>query len=417
MPKLCLIAMLFLSCVLAGQEAAAQAPTVVEYNQRGIDALDAGAYEDAITYFEQAMILAPDNVVLQGNYTNALRAAADALAQKGQMEEGIIYLETALYVEPDNFAALLQLGSYHLHRNQIQAAIDRLEAALGNKPGDLDAHEMLGQAYYLDNDLPSARAQWEYVLEMDPDRPNLLDRYEKAFREEVVEADFHRRSSRHFQITYPHGVPNHLRSSILTILERAYMDIGRRFNGVYPEAPIHVIAYTAEQFSEATQLDEHVGAVYDGKIRIPLTDAENQFHPDVELTRRLVHEYVHVVVREVAGERVPWWLNEGLAETLSKDLNPNQTRTLSQAYAEGTVHDFHALEIHQLKALEAEPLRIAYLQSHAAVSLLWHQYGNRRVLMMLNDIAEGMPPEESLMRHFRKNYDNLEAELAQIYAQ
>jgi tetratricopeptide (TPR) repeat protein len=296
-----------IAVALAAALAGAQTP--VEYNNRGIEAYNKGQFRPAVQYFERAYEGAPDSATVRRNLCNAHQAVANELAQAGNYQEAVRHLEVAIGVEPRNPSPLVQLGSYYLRMDLVREAIYRLEEAIEVKPGELDAHELLGEAYYRDNDLSSARAQWDYVLEVDPSRDMLRQRYEKAFREESVEYDFNRAGSRHFKITYPKSVPVAMRSRVLTMLERAYMEVGRKFGGVYPPSPVQVVVYDAEGFSDATQLASHVGAVYDGKIRAPLTNAEGQWLAEDEIKRRLTHEYVHVVVRHLGGPNVPWWLN------------------------------------------------------------------------------------------------------------
>ncbi len=318
-------------------------------------------------------------------------------------------------MDPQNASPFIQLGSYYLRIDDLNAAIQRLETAIQLKPGDLDAHELLGHAYYRDNDLFSARAQWDYVLEIEPKRKNLAALYEKAFREESVEYDFNRWKSRHFRISYPQEVPNSLRANVFSILDRAYIDIGRQMGGVFPPPPIHVILYLADQFSEATQLEGHIGAVYDGKIRSPLTDFEGAWLPEDELRRRLTHEYVHVVARHIAGDNVPWWLNEGLAETLSRSLRDGDVNRLREMYAEGAAFTLYELEDNQINKQPPTTLRLAYLQSHATVELLWNRFGRAKMMAFLNALGSGMRYEEAFQTTYRRTFAILERDVAAMY--
>jgi len=390
----------------------AQAPSAVEYNNRGIQAYNAGRHAEAISYFEKSYEGARDNATVRRNLCNAHQARANDLAQENNLIEAARHLNLAIGIDPDNPSPLIQLGSYYLRMNMVQDAIFRLEEAIEIKPGDLNAHELLGEAYYRDNDIPSARAQWDYVLEMDPGRKDLRERYEKAFREESVEYDFNRAGSRHFRISYPRNMPYPIRSRVLNILESAYWDLGRKFGGAYPPAPIQVIVYEADQFSKATQLEGHVGAVYDGKIRIPLTDATGQFLPDDEIKRRLTHEYVHVIVRHLLDEKAPWWVNEGLAETLSRGPDPLDADLLRRALEQGVEFRLADLEAHQLKALRPEALRLAYAQAHAAIGQLWSRFGQQRINQFLAELAAGATPEQALQKIFRRTYLRLEEEVA-----
>ena len=321
----------------------------------------------------------------------------------------------AIGIHPENPSPLVQIGSYYLKLNQVSDAIFRLEEAIELKPGLVEAHFMLGEAYYQDNDLPSARAQWDYVLEMRPDWPGLREKYDKLFREEIVEQNFNSSGTRHFQLSYPGDLPQSTRFKILSILERAYADVGRKLGGVYPPETVKVVLYSSEQFAEATQLDSHVGALFDGKIRVPVTDEQGRPLDEDDLSRRLNHEYVHVALRQLVGANVPWWLNEGLAETLSRNIDPVRTQMLQAAYAQELTSPLSQLEGSQLHKLNPDALALAYAQAHATVNLLWTKYGQRRLVPMLRNLKEGMKGEEALSANFRKTYAVLEQEVAAAY--
>lgn len=400
----------FLMTLLTAVYASALHPS--DYNNQGVEAYNSGQFPRAITLLEQAYNIAPDSSIVRRNLCNAYQSQANEFGLGKEFRRAIPYLERAIRVEPENFSPRVQMGSYLLNLGEVSAAIVHLEEAIRLKPGELNAHELLGQAYYMDNDLTSARAQWDYVLEMTPHRKDLQERYEKAFREESVEYDFSQWKSRHFRISYPPKVPPAIRSNVSSILDRAYIDIGRTLGGVYPPPPIHVVLYTAEQFSEATLLDGHIGAVYDGKIRSPLTDNQGQWLADEELRRRLVHEYVHVVVRHIAGDNVPWWVNEGLAETLSKSFGSLEAMRLREFYDSGAVYSLGQMESNQVLGREPGALRVAYLQSHAAIDHLWTRYGRTKMMAFLRALSTGMRGEEALQSVYRRTYANLELDIA-----
>lgn len=384
----------------------------VDYNNRGVEAFKAGNFPLAIELLEQAYALAPESGLVRGNLCNAFQGQANELIVRKDYRSALPYLERAIKVDPENASPRVQLGSCYLNLAEVNAAIVQLEAAIDLTPGELNAHELLGQAYYMDNDLSSAREQWDYVLEMDPQRTELKKRYDKAFREESVEYDFNQWKSRHFRISYPPNIPAALRSTVSSILDRAYIDIGRALGGVFPPPPIHVILYTAEQFTEATRLEQHIGAVYDGKIRTPLTDAGGVWLPQEELERRLVHEYVHVVARSIAGDNMPWWVNEGLAETLSKSLSDTEKTRLGQACARSEVYSLAQLESNQVASFSPEALRLAYLQSHASIDFLWRRFGHSKMMSFLRALRSGTSGEAALQSVYRRNYARLEQDVA-----
>jgi tetratricopeptide (TPR) repeat protein len=385
----------------------------VEYNNLGIAAYNNGNYTEAIGNFEKAHEISPEKEVVRRNLCNAHQAVANKLAKDTDYDLAIRHLQLAVGIDPENHSPFIQLGSYYLQKDDVNKAIYSLEEAIELKPGVLDAHELLGEAYYRDNDIPSARAQWDYVLEMDPSRTVLRKRYEKAFREESVEYDFNRSGSRHFRITYPAGVSYQLRQRVLTILERAYMDYGRRFDGVWPPAPIQVIVYGAEQFEEATQLASYVGAVYDGKIRAPLTDRGGAWLPMDELERRLRHEYVHVIVRHLSRDNVPWWLNEGLAEFNTRELSEHQIASLQRAYRENRAFPLSYLTDNPLKKMNSDLIQLAYTQSQATVQLLVNRFGQRRMNQLLTQLGDNVPPADAIQRVYRRTLSQIEEEAAE----
>lgn len=393
----------------------ARAQSAADFNNQGIAAYEAGKFPLAIELFEQAYESARDNETVRRNLCNALQAEANNLAKQADFAAAARHLETAIGVDPGNVSPLVQLGAYYLRLDMVADAIFRLEEAIERKPGELDAHEMLGRAYYEDNDIASALTQWDYVLQRDPGRKELRELMEKAKREQAVEGDFLKRGSKHFTVSYPQGIPNEVRARVMSILEGAYLQIGQKFGKTFPPTPIQVVLYDVEQFKEATNLDGHVGAVFDGKIRAPLTDDKGQFLPDTELKRRLTHEFVHVVMRFVAGANVPWWINEGFAETFSSEIDDADRQALQKAIASGSLFTLEQIQGSQLFHRKPEELQLAYSLAQAATTYLWQRHGPRKLSALMSDLSAGVAGEEALRRHYGKTYAELDREIAAKY--
>jgi cytochrome c-type biogenesis protein CcmH/NrfG len=386
---------------------AAASRRAAEYNDKGVAYYEEGRWQEAVEAFSHAYDLVPDNNQVRRNLCNALQARAGSLAADGDFESGVEELLWAIVVDPENAQPLVQLGSYHLRLDEVNDAIFRLEDALDLEPDNLLARELLGDAYYQSNDLASAIAQWRIVYERDPGRAGLQAKLRKAGREARVESSFQQHESRHFTLSFSPGASRAMMNQILRILEEAYWEIGRETGDIYPPGPIQVIAYKAEDFKEATLLGEHVGAVYDGKVRVPVEDERGRSIEESELRRRLWHEYVHVVLRHKAGDNIPWWANEGLAQTLSEPLGPDEQRRFLRALDQGNLASLGALEANQLEQLDEDQLYTAYLQSHATVRMLWERYGTRGVMGFLDYLAVGSDPEEALRGAYNMNYAKL----------
>jgi Tfp pilus assembly protein PilF len=382
-----------------------------ELNAQGVVYYNAGNFPQAQQSFKRALQDDPNNRVIRRNLCNACQAEANELAKVADFAGAAKLLETAIGSDPENASPLVQLGSYYLRLDMVAEAIQRLEHAIELAPYNEDAHELLGDAYYMDNDTASARVQWEWVLEVKPNRPGLKAKLEKAMREEAVESNFRPAGSRHFQLTSSPDIPGRALRTVLSILEQAYVNIGRNFGGAQPTGPIQVIVYNAQGFSEATQQGAHVGALYDGKIRIPLTDPEGNLLTDQDLHDRLWHEYTHVVVRYLGGKNVPWWLNEGLAEAFSRQLSAGQQALLQKAAEDGALFSLSALEGNQLDQLPPDELRLAYAQAHITVDYLWTSYGQARLAQLMSNLAEGIEIKEALHQNYRRSYESLQKEV------
>lgn len=390
----------------------------MKLNNQGVEAYNLKDYKKAIALLSEALSLNPDNEIIRNNLSNALQALADEEGKRNNYPMAIDLVDKAIVINPNNFFAHLQKGAFLLNTGQLNEAIRHLEIAVRLKPGFLDAHELLGEAYYRDNDILSARTQWEYVLQMDPNRKKLKERYDKACREEVVESSFNKTvsQSRHFNLTYPKEITYQVRSYVLSILERAYLEIGRKLGGVFPSGPIPVILYDITQFNAVVQMGQTVGGVYDGKIRIPVINEKGESLSDEEIKRRIYHEYVHVVVFELLKDKVPWWVNEGLAETFSKEFAGHEKVLLEQFINEKGLISYRDLERISIKDMFASETKMsfAYLQSHATVNMLWSKYGQGRFLNFIQSLKRSETPEEALWDVYHLDYAGLSKGVVQF---
>ena len=402
-----------LSAALIMAAASAFGQSASQLNALGVERYEAEEWNEALQHFQAALVLEPNNDTIKKNYTNALQALAGSLAEAGHYPDAIDQVEQAVQGDPTNPMPLIQLGAYYLHEGRVREAIFRLEEAIELSPEDVDAHYLLGEAYYRDNDVVAALDQWAWVEAVAPDKPGLAERIDAARREEAVEADYAGRESRHFNVTFSREAEGQVVRDVVAILEQAYRDIGRMLGNTYPPTPIQVSLYTAEGFQQTTLMEGHVGALYDGnKIRCPVIGPDGNPLPREELRRRLHHEYVHVVVRHIAKDGVPWWLNEGLAEALTIELTPRERTFLRSAKQNDALFDLHELTDGQLDKLDAEGLYLAYKQSQATVLYLKQRFGTRRLAQVLSAIGHGEDVEVALKRTLRYSYSTLQLAVA-----
>ncbi|ATB28126.1 peptidase MA family metallohydrolase [Melittangium boletus] len=202
---------------------------------------------------------------------------------------------------------------------------------------------------------------------------------------------------------------------IVSALDEAHSHT-RQVLGEARESPVDVVLYTREEFRthQGADLARAVAGLYSaGAIRI--NDA-------AELTRQtkatLVHEYVHAVVDDLVqaangGQRVPVWLNEGLAEYvewryLGHDKPPvnlaNRLRGAAQA------DQLPRLEQMAGQALisHGDPA-MAYGTSAIAVRELLAEGGPGRLLSLIRKVGEGAAFEEVLRDTYGRTVPELDA--------
>jgi tetratricopeptide (TPR) repeat protein len=398
-------AMLFVCvCGFARAAGAAEVESAADFNTQGVEFYNEGQWADAVQSFRNAYELNPDNGTIRRNLCNAYQSYADALAKQGSLQDAIDNLEVAINVDADNASPYVQLSAYYLRLGQTNQAMFRLEDALQIEPENLDAMDLLGDAYYATNDLAGALSQWLAIQEKQPNRPGLQKKIEKATREEGAETGFKQANSRHFEISFAPETSAADRRKVLTALEQAYRDIGRKLGNAYPEEAVYVLIYTDPSFKAATATGAHVGALFDGKIRAPIMGPDGKLLPEDELKRRLYHEYTHVVIRYLLEDQVPWWLNEGLAETFSRDFNETEREAYLKAADAGKLITVAQLEESQLEKRSTTDLQQAYIEAHATASYLWGKFGQRSLLTLINNLGSGIEFEEAIKQTYRRDY-------------
>ena len=166
----------------------------------------------------------------------------------------------------------------------------------------------------------------------------LLD---KVRREWQIEEEMRQEYRGHFQLSFVDGEhASALASDILETLEDAYVEVGSDL-AYYPDVRVPVLLYSHRDYADVTDSPDWAGAVYDGKIRLPLAGMRG-------MTKRfsaiLYHEYMHVLVHFMAGRNVPVWLNEGLAELAGRQIDSTPLTDLTAASESGRLLKWRDLE-------------------------------------------------------------------------
>jgi tetratricopeptide (TPR) repeat protein len=372
-----------------------------------------GDYTGAVTMFERAYALAPDNVTIQANLANAHIGLATELADANDLQRAIQELDIALDLKYDDADLFVYTASLCVKTGDLNSAEGLLLSAIDISPEHEKAHVFLGEVYYRNGYLRDAVAEWRWVVENYPASDAVRKRLEKAERELNVEKDFatdYRR--RHFIISLDRDKFHQESQLILDILEKAYFRIGRDLSH-FPKDRVQVILYSVEQFSEATQAEVHVAGLYDGKIRVPLSGETLDL---ARLTQVLRHEYTHVLVREMTGGNAPFWFNEGLAQFEAEELDDNKRRIISDALHNSGLIPLGDLDANRVEfGDDPDLMRLAYLESFAAASYLRRRFSRRHLFDFMEMLAQKHDAESALQSVYRRSYQKLHRDVFSEY--
>lgn len=331
---------------------------VIELNDAGWKALRDGNNRRALSLFNEALAMRPNDPVL-------LTGAGAALHADGRQREAIAQLKRAIELQPDLTPASVLLG---------QIAYDEGDTALAIKT-------------------------YENALKHAPTNPALLDTLETWKRETEVHRTFEEARYDRFRVMFEGRAELSLATRATQILEPAFFRIGEKL-GSYPSGTIVAVLYTEEQFRDITRAPEWSGGVYDGRIRIPAAGAAKNPALFEEV---LVHELAHAIIDAIAGRRVPSWLNEGLAQYFDGS-DPRQARARMRAV--GRTIPLKLLE-HGFGNLNALQAQVAYDESLLAVQVMLDRPGFGWPAL-LSRIAGGQSFAEAIP-NFGFSYEDLEA--------
>jgi tetratricopeptide (TPR) repeat protein len=280
---------------------------------KGLALLNAGQINEAIAVLHDARQQALDRSQVDNLLGQAyLRLGMQQLTNGDEAAGRRSFAEAKHYL-PDDPQPWQGTAIAWLREGQPAAAIGEIGEALAIAGERLDLLILLGQAHYAGGDLVQAEEAWQKASEIDA-TTEVTALLAKVRRERQAETAMRRDLAGRFTLAYAPGVSNALASAVLETLQDAYSEVGREL-GYYPDTDIPVLLYAREDFAAVTRSPEWAGAVYDGKIRVPLGGIQQMTAP---LKALLYHEYTHVVVRFLGKGRVPVWLNEGLAETVGR---------------------------------------------------------------------------------------------------
>ena len=348
-----------------------------------------------------AVLAAPAAAQIDPKTALLERAGWDAL-KAGNGSAAAEAFKGAIAGDPKN--ARLHLGAgvaAYLERRDADAKV-ALERALDLDPRLTDARVVLGKVLYRSGDLAGAIRTFERVVSdapADTENVQTLERWRR-------EADLHDRMrhslNERFTVSFEGPEEATLAAQALASLDQAYWRIGDTLS-TFPNQPIPVVLYTAQDFRDITRSPAWAAAAYDGTIRVPVRGALNS---GPELDRVLAHEFTHALVRTLAPRNVPTWLNEGLAAALeSRDVD----------WARDIIrHVDRPMPLDRLRSsfgrFTGDQARVAYATSALAVRRLLDEAGGFAVANLLRDLGAGIDLESAFLHRIQQSLASFQSD-------
>jgi tetratricopeptide (TPR) repeat protein len=285
-------------------------------------------------------------------------------ARQGDPEGAIQKYQQALKLLPNDLSLTLALGYFQVTQSHYLEAMDLLLPAADRYPKSADVRMLLGSAFYGMENMDEAIAQWNKALALQ-DNPRLHEAIAKAEREREISGSYRELRSEHFLLRYEGGQGEKLSGEVLESLERSFQNLVLDLDYSPPEV-IVTLFYPNQAFQDITRSPTWVGALNDGKIRVPVSGLTQV---NAELARVLKHELTHSFVRQITMGHCPTWFNEGLAQLEEGATTAAVGAQLARAVATGGLPSFQALEGPFL-SLPRDQVPLAYAKSLAGLEYL-----------------------------------------------
>jgi predicted negative regulator of RcsB-dependent stress response len=338
--------------------------------------------------------------------TAAHYAAAQFLVGKGDTDAAIDHYRQALIFAPNHVGLLLNLAVLYLRQSQFTSALDPLEHArrIDGEPGPDAANiaKLMGWAYYGSNKMDKAVEEWKRAEKIRPD-PEVEQALEKAERDKAEEESYREGETAHFSLKYYGGAAPDLARGILRALEDDFRDLESQLDYTPPEQ-ISVILYTGQAFADITRAPSWVGALNDGRLRIPVQGLDAV---TPELAHVLKHELTHSFITQKSRGRAPTWLQEGLAQWMEGRRSSSTAGGLVAAASQGGATSLASLEGSWM-GLPSDLAGFAYAWSLAVVESMIQAGGVGDLSRLLDRIATAPSTEAAVRETLHSDYSDLE---------
>jgi len=147
------------------------------FNNWGTVLRDKGALEEAVSCFQKAIQLNPDNA-------NAYHNLGNVLTDLGRIEGAIRCYQKSVEINPSNKVHYKSLGNALREKGELEEALNILSLALDRFPEDPEIHYSLGAALKAKGQLDEAAKCYRKAIQLNPDLSETYYNLGNVFKEQ-----------------------------------------------------------------------------------------------------------------------------------------------------------------------------------------------------------------------------------------
>jgi len=380
-----------------------------EYNNQGVNYLDAGDYEKASEYLLTAYQLDPGNKIIKKNLANSYTSLAYQFAEKENWAAAINYGEKAYELDNTNIRTAQNLavsynnyGYYQMKAGDFASANENYAKALKYDTGNWTIYVNYGNLMYQQGNMEEAVNYWQKALALHPDIPDVKEKVAALQKENKIGEKFNKQGLSHFEVKYEGYERQDLANKLLIILNEAYYRLGADFN-CYPTEKVTVMIYTQGQYGEVTGNPNWLPGQSEGGGMIRVTAEDIEKNED-RLENVLYHEYTHILLYRKVGLRIAKWLDEGLAQYKEPndgaELSAAEQQLLNKHLVNNSMILLADLENTFTARADQEAVNLAYVEAKTIILYLVDRNSFYHVLMLLDKLKAGKNINQALQDTF-----------------
>ncbi len=246
-----------------------------------------------------------------GVLAGELERFGSAYLAEGDTGRASELLSEAYALDEENGLVLAELTLCYLRAEEFDAArfyLRRAQERVTHAPPEI--YGVLGDVYFGLHRLDDAVFAWEDFVRFGGSDPALLSRLARARQELAVSRGQRSLTLDHFTLYADPGVDEGIVEAAGADLEAAYPWQSELLGAGLAGRQV-VVLYGGRAYFSLVSVPDWSSGLFDGKIRISV-------EPGVETSGALAavlrHELAHALLRQSAGDRLPGWFHEGLAQ-------------------------------------------------------------------------------------------------------